>query len=258
MTQRIKEKKEAERKLKIENQVGQKGGDPKPAPLEEPLLDASQFSEFDFMYQGYMMANSVCNNGSLINTMMQVPSLFSRFDQRLTYGVTKLLKKEIVRQALLDEKLEKLIDLEGHIREEIQRKKIRIYNQQKHYTKKTMYASDQGGKMSKAVDNQLASKLFLRKERLQNIDAANHPFSKAIVPRLRVPKVESNDILLKAFERIRPDESEVPPDQMVNEKLLQIFLSDFEEVQERQRFLKYDRIWQRAEDAYLKNRTAAV
>ena len=36
----------------------------------------------------------------------------------------------------------------------------------------------------------------------------------------------------------------------INKKLLKVALSDFEEVRERQRFLKYDLIWQRAEDAY--------
>jgi len=268
LKQRLKEKREAEKKLKIEkaekngdSKVAGRDGDPKAAPSnEEAPLEAAEFSEFDYMYQGYMMANSVSNCGSLINTLMQVPSLFSRFDQKLTYGVSKLLKKEIVRQKLLDDKLEKLIDLEGHIRDEIQRKKIRIYNQQKHFTKKTMYSNDQGGKTSSstALENQLVSKLFLRKERLKNIDVENHPYTKAIIPRLRIPKVEPNDILLKAFERIRPDENDLSPDQMVNERLLQVLLSDFEEIQERQRFLKYDRIWQRAEDAYLRNQTAAI
>ena len=264
LKQRMKEKREVESKLKSEK--AKRDGDPKAAgrdgdpKYEEAPIEAAEFSEFDYMYQGYLIANSISNNGSLINTIMQVPSLFSRFDQKLTYGVSKLLKKEIVRQKLLDDKLEKMIDLEGHIRDEIQRKKIRIYNQQKHFTKKTMYAHDQGSKTSSNVmmESQLTSKLFLRKERLKNIDVENHPFSKAIVPRLRVPKIETNDTLLKAFESIRPDENEVSPDQMVNERLLQVLLSDFEEVQERQRFLKYDRIWQRAEDAYLRNRTAAI
>ncbi len=36
----------------------------------------------------------------------------------------------------------------------------------------------------------------------------------------------------------------------INKKLLKVVLSDFEEVRERQRFLKYDLIWQRAENAY--------
>lgn len=264
LKQRMKEKREVESKLKSEKT--KRDGDPKAAgrdgdpTYEEAPIEAAEFSEFDYMYQGYLIANNISNNGSLINTIMQVPSLFSRFDQKLTYGVSKLLKKEIVRQKLLDDKLEKMIDLEGHIRDEIQRKKIRIYNQQKHFTKKTMYAHDQGSKTSSNVmmESQLTSKLFLRKERLKNIDVENHPFSKAIVPRLRVPKIETNDTLLKAFESIRPDENEVSPDQMVNERLLQVLLSDFEEVQERQRFLKYDRIWQRAEDAYLRNRTAAI
>lgn len=36
----------------------------------------------------------------------------------------------------------------------------------------------------------------------------------------------------------------------INKKLIKVILSDFEEVRERQRFLKYDLIWQRAEDAF--------
>lgn len=238
LKQRMKVKREAELKLKSETikqdgnpKAAGRSGDPKAVGdyEDETPLEATEFSEFDYMYQGYLIANSVCNNGSLINTIMQVPSLFSRFDQKLTYGVSKLLKKEIVRQKLLDDKLEKMIDVEGLIRDEIQRKKIRIYNQQKHFTKKTMYAHDQGGgsKTSSSVmmQSQLTSKLYLRKERLKNIDVENHPFTKAMVPRLRVPKLESNDTLLRAFERIRPDENEVSPDQMVNERLLQVLLS---------------------------------
>jgi hypothetical protein len=50
----------------------------------------------------------------------------------------------------------------------------------------------------------------------------------------------------------------VEEEDQVDEKLLKILLSDFEEVQERQRFLKYDRIWARAEEAYIGNRSAAV
>lgn len=36
----------------------------------------------------------------------------------------------------------------------------------------------------------------------------------------------------------------------INKKIIKVALSDFEEARERQRFLKYDLIWQRAEDAY--------
>jgi hypothetical protein len=215
-----------------------------------------ELSEFNKIFQGYFFANGIANKGCVMSTKLQMPSIISRSDSRATYGITKVLKQEDRLQKTAIHSVEKLNDIEGHIRGEIQKKKYKIFKQQKHFTKKTMYAADLNGGVGYGGVRELQSKLFLRKERLHNLSEENHLFKKALVPRLRIPNNSSNDYLQKAFERIRPDAGEVDPYDEVDERLLKILLSDFEEVQERQRFLKYDRIWQRAEDAYLRNRSA--
>jgi hypothetical protein len=61
---------------------------------------------------------------------------------------------------------------------------------------------------------------------------------------------KSHEVMSKAYERIHPDPLEVRDMDRINDDLVRIAISDFEEVQERHRFLKYDLIWQRAENAY--------
>eukprot|EP01032_Pedospumella_encystans_P022867 gene22867-25899_t len=226
------------------------------AAAEEEAL-ARDLSEFNMIYQGYFFGGNISNKGCTMNTRIQMPGIISRLDPRATYGITKVLKREERQQKSANHSVERFNDIEGHIRDEIQRKKIKIFNQQKHFTKKTMYAADVYG-LSQGAIHEFESKLHLRKERLNNLTEDNHLYKKALVPRLRIPNNASNEFLRKAFERIKPDANEVDPAEQVDENVLKILLSDFEEVQERQRFLKYDRIWQRAEDAYVGNRSAAV
>ena len=57
--------------------------------------------------------------------------------------------------------VEKLADMELFMREEICEKKKKIYNQQKHYTKKTMYADDKGQAISKSKRYQPSTVLML-------------------------------------------------------------------------------------------------
>ena len=57
--------------------------------------------------------------------------------------------------------VEKLADMELFMREEICEKKKKIYNQQKHYTKKTMYADDKGQAISKSKRYQPSTMLML-------------------------------------------------------------------------------------------------
>jgi hypothetical protein len=138
--------------------------------------------------------------------------------------------------------------MEQHIRDEMSSKKIKIFRQQKHFTKKTMYADETtfGG-----IDyGELKSKLFLRQERLKNMKEESHQFKKAVVPRLRFMNNKIHDVMSKAYERLQIDPAELRDVDRVNDDLVRIAISDFEEVQERHRFLKYDLIWQRAENAY--------
>ena len=222
----------------------------------DPAL-SKELSEFNNMYQGYFFGNSISNRGSVMNTRLQMPNIISRQDPRGTYGINKVLKREDRQQKSASSSVEKFNDIECHIRHEMQGKKKKIYNQQKHFAKKTMYSADLGG-LGQGGSRMLESKLFLRRERLDNIREDNHHYKKAVIPRLRVPNNKSNETLRRAYGRIKPGRGEVAPEDMVDEKLLKIILSDFEEVQERQRFLKYDRIWARAEEAYVGNRSSAV
>lgn len=223
---------------------------------EEEAL-SRDLSEFNNIYQGYFFGGAVANKGCVMNTQLQMPGIISRLDTRATYGITKVLKREERQQKSANHQVEKFNDIEEHVRSEIQKKKVKIFNQQKHFTKKTMYAADMYG-LSQGAINEFAAKVQLRKERLGQLTLDNHLFKKAVVPRLRIPNNNSNEYLRKAFDRIKPDPGEVDVDDVVDEDLLKILLSDFEEIKERQRFLKYDKIWQRAEDAYANNRSAAV
>ena len=216
-----------------------------------------ELSEFNNIYQGYFIGNGISNRGSRMNTKLQLPGIISRLDIRATYNIIKVLKREERLQKSAQRQIEKFNDIECHIREEIMKKKIKIYNQQKHFTKKTMYKADTTG-LGHGAAAEFEAKLQVRKERLLNLTVDNHLFKKAVVPRLRIPNNTSNEMLRNAFGRIKPERGEVEEGDEVDENLLSVMLSDFEEVQERQRFLKYDRIWQRAEDAYVGNRSAAV
>ena len=224
---------------------------------EEDIELNKELSEFNNMYQGYFYGNNISNKGSIMNTKLQIPNIISRLDTRATYHLNKVLKRENRLNKTASQQVEKLNDIECHLRDEIQKKKIKIFNQQKHFAKKTMYTADVDG-LGQGAKHIYESKIYLRKERLNNLRDENHHFKKAMVPRLRIPNNTTNEFLHKAFSHIRPERGEVEVEDKVDEKLLRILLSDFEEVQERQRFLKYDRIWQRAEDAYKGNRSAAV
>jgi hypothetical protein len=222
----------------------------------DPALE-KELSEFNNMFQGFFFGNGISNRGSVMSTRLQMPNIISRHDHRATAGIMKVLKREDRQQKAAVHAVERFNDIECHIRDEIQKKKIKIYNQQKHFAKKTMYSADLG-ELGQGAGRMFESKVHLRTERLHGITEENHKFKKAVIPRLRVPNNNTNEVLRKAFGRIRPERGEVERDEMVDEKLLKLILSDFEEVQERQRFLKYDRIWARAEEAYIGHRSAAV
>ena len=107
--------------------------------------------------------------------------------------------------------------------------------------------------------DELNSKLELRKERLASLTEDNHLFKKALVPRLQEINNSSVDHLSKAFERIKPDPKELKrPEDRIRDRKVKVAMSDFEEAIERQRFLKYDLIWQRAEEAFVQKKKSAI
>lgn len=217
---------------------------------------SQHFSDYENIFQGFFLGNDLINNGCIMNQTVQVPSIIPTAHKRSTYPIVRVIKKETGIRRRAEMVVEQSADMEQHVRREMSKKKIRIFNQQKHYTKKSMYTEDTYGGLQKG---QLESKLRLRAERLKNMTDDTYMFKKASVPRLRMLNNKPADSLTKVFERIKP-ENPVDIDNVnyLNDNFIKMAISDFEEAQERQRYLKYDMIWQRAEAAYLQNRRSAA
>lgn len=66
------------------------------------------------------------------------------------------------------------------------------------------------------------------------------------------------DHFTRAFERIKPNKNDLKKEDRVKDRKVRIAMSDFEEVAERQRFLKYDMIWQRAEEAFVQKKKSVI
>ena len=96
-----------------------------------------------------------------------------------------------------------------------------------------------------------------RRYRLENTDLDKMRPSKPLVPRLGLISTEQQTIHSKVVNSITTDPDSLDKHR-VKRLLPRIAASDFEEAAERQRYLKYDAIWARAQDAFaMKRRSAA-
>lgn len=135
-------------------------------------------------------------------------------------------------------------------RREIVRKKTRIFNQQKHFTKKSIYQNELYGPVDEQI---LRSKAIVREERLKRVQKMKKSFSSdAFIPRLRKkPDKFPNDHLQGVFTHIKPEDGSQDQERVgLNIPIAKILVSDFEEIGERGRFLKYNAILERAEAAF--------
>lgn len=218
-------------------------------PFEE--LDDDELDKiltpYAHLYQGIFMANAIMNQGSVLPTTTQVPSIISRIDKRRTYPINQVLKNESRAAKRSEKEMEKLQAIEITMRQSLAEKKRRIFNQQKHFTKKTMYNLDVYEIFN---ERELKQRMIAREERLKKMNMEKHPYKRALIPRLRDMNNSMMNAYSKTFDSIRPNVKDVRPDEMVPEEFIKLALSNFEEGKERQRFLKYDVLWQRAEDAF--------
>lgn len=130
------------------------------------------------------------------------------------------------------------------------RKKTRIFNQQKHFTKKSIYQNELYGPIDEQI---LRSKAIVREERLKRVEKMKKSFSgDAFVPRLRKkPDSFPNDHLQGVFTHIKPEDGSQDQNRVkLNIPIVKALASDFEEIGERGRFLKYNAILARAEAAF--------
>jgi hypothetical protein len=211
-----------------------------------------EFSLFENIYQGFFLGGNIANQGSIMHTVKQKPTILSRLDRNKIYPIQQVLAHEYRLIKTSNHFLEKYSDLENFIRKDIQGKKLKIYKQQKHFSKKMIYQEDVYNKFD---FSQLENKLTIRTERLnkfKNIkeDSDLYFYKNAKIPRLKNFNYQLFTNYTQGMERIQPDNRTMKMDDYINHDLLRTVFSDFEEVRERQRFLKYDLIWQRAEEAY--------
>jgi hypothetical protein len=138
------------------------------------------------------------------------------------------------------------------IRKEVVRKKSKMFRQQRHYTKKSMYATDTWGGFPKA---DFDSRAIVRERRIvKQTEAVLRP-KLTLVPHLQ--SIDSHPVkhLTAVYDRIRPDASDGRTDG-VKTMFIKAAVSDMEEVVERQRYLKYDDIWKRAEGHFIDKKRA--
>lgn len=220
-------------------------------------------SPYSAIFQGYFLANNIANRGMTMTFAKQTPRIISRKDPRKLVAIGALLNAErqkVIQQARLQEKFS---FMEQSIREEIITKKSRIFRQQRHLTKKMLYNDDVYGydERFNNTDHQLRTKEVMRQERFNRIDENDeYANKKALVPRLRAINRSLVQTYTKAYERVQPEYDDrsdsLAQREQVNEDLIRYALVDFEEARERQRLLKYDLIWQRAEDAFIKSKSS--
>ena len=145
------------------------------------------------------------------------------------------------RTKLIKRKLEKYTDMEHSIRREMNNKKIRIFKQQKHYTKKAIYMDIVAPKG--IAKNVLKARANVRENRLDKLDVEALQPKTALVPRLQMVSWKADNEIFKQFEKvdIHKQKGQRKP---VRSILAKVAASDFDEVKERQRFLKYDNMWE--------------
>jgi hypothetical protein len=227
---------------------------------EEDLteLQARSGHEFKYRYQGYFHADRIINGGIQMDTVVQAPYAISGRDkvnqsklQRFENRVADSLKK-------ISRKNSKLKDIEYYMRNEIEIKKYRIFKQQRHYTKTAMYEEDTEG-MNR---HELIERKNARESNLQRLDDRTLKSSHARVPRLQIIDPSPTTHLNKALRSIEANRIERIEDfddyQLDKIYLQKLTISNFEEAIERQRFLKYDRIWGRAEQKYTEKKKKAA
>ena len=94
--------------------------------------------EFKYRYQGYILSNEIANGGIRSDTIIQIPKVVAKRDHRIVYPIKLLFRTFAERAKLIKRKIEKYTDMEHSIRREMETKKVRIFKQQKHYTKKAI------------------------------------------------------------------------------------------------------------------------
>ena len=246
---RPKEKKKKKKSAAVEQEGENKVDEEKNATAGPVTLK----SEFLRIFQGYFLSDNIANGGTVMNLDSQTPSVISRRDKRMLQPIKYVFDANARNVKRLNRQVEKFNDMELYIRGEVTRKKSKIFRQQRHYTKKSMYATDLYGGFPKV---ELENRQVVRDRRLEKMESTVLQPKLTRVPHLQNIEVHKVQHLSEVYRGIRPDASDGRTDG-VKTMFVKAAVSDFEEVVERQRYLKYDEIWRRAESHFSQKKRAA-
>ena len=115
-----------------------------------------------------------------------------------------------------------------------------------------MYATDTWGGFPQS---ELNSRSVIRERRLKIQDENVLRPKNAIVPTLQNIPIHPIKHLTAVYEHIEPDPA-LGDTSLVKTQFLKAAVSDYEEIVERQRYLKYDQIWKRAEALFASKKRA--
>ena len=210
-------------------------------------------SEFMRIFQGYFMSDQVTNGGTTMSLDTQRPTVISRRDTRRLLPITNVLTQNDKNMKRIQRSVEKFNDMEQYMRSEIVKKKMRIFRQQRHFTKKSMYATDTWGGFPKS---ELETRGKMRERRLAKQEGDVLRPKNALVPNLQNIPIHPMKHLTEVYEHVEADPM-LGDTTKVKHDFLKAAVSDYEEIVERQRYLKYDLIWKRAEAMFVQKKRAA-
>ena len=99
-------------------------------------------SEFRRAFYGYFIGHDLANGGIIVNSESLLTRSTSRRNTIALAPVINMKRKMKKTMHRIRRKIEKFTSMELFVRNDITRKKTRIFRQQRHLTKKTMYALD--------------------------------------------------------------------------------------------------------------------
>lgn len=216
----------------------------KRSSAEQSTPDVLQ--RFRYAFNGYLFADRIASGGLVMDTDVKVPrSISQRVDH--TAKPMEAISKQINRQAQrIRRDREKMTFLETKVREEVSAKKHKIFRQQRHLTKKSMYQDDVLGESELSIEAR-------HKNRQDRLDFMSYGPPRILLPGATIDRLrERTQQYQEVLDAIQPSEMVIEATNLSNSlQLMRMAVSDIEEMAERHRFLKYDRIWARAEAAFI-------
>lgn len=202
--------------------------------------------DFKYRYQGFLIGNNVTSGGIVMDTLREVPKGISKRDKVGLYPLVSFLSKVEKATKEYKKKVEKFTDMEHHVRKDVDYKKTKVFRQQKHFTKKAIYEDEskpyRAGRLS-VRDN-------VRNARLEKAFPYQVNSKKGIVPTWTSVDIKKAKHLKEEFSKIVVQKQKGEK-KKIKTIIPRLVISDFEEATEKQRLIKYDLLWTRAEQVFM-------